>query len=138
MTWRTKTSVVAENFALKVKLDELAARCAKLEAALAAAVKAAESSKGYPTEVSQAIEKIRAVAAENGDPVLDQQYTRTSDPPSPARLRAVADHIHSLGAYTQAREIERAADEVERARGDRMTESEEEGWRNYFAYLRSW
>lgn len=29
--------------------------------------------------------------------------------PSPARIRAIAEHIYSLGCYTQAEELDRAA-----------------------------
>ena len=35
--------------------------------------------------------------------------------PTPERLRAIAEHVYSLGAYTQAAEIALAAERLEKA-----------------------
>lgn len=37
----------------------------------------------------------------------------TMNCPNPQRLKAIAEHVHSLGAYTQAEEINLAAQQLE-------------------------
>ncbi|MDR5726269.1 MAG: DUF3850 domain-containing protein [Terriglobia bacterium] len=67
----------------------------------------------YITDFHQQADTVVMALREWRDPAATMR-----DCPSPARVRAIVEHVHGLGAYTQAEEIAALGAELERLRED--------------------